>query len=256
MIRTTTAFECAWETLRPAPKVTIDFGDGRVLDRTLAGNIATWFVTPEGEAIDVVPGLVDPVEYRARLLRASSLASQLAQDDPVERRRQVVEYHALLLGQRGLSFFLDVPLPPAAGAAPMPLGSPNMDTWISTGASAAAAWQLAGPGVIEFDTIAIGKGMLEDPLKRALREANRARKALTGRTLGLLDPLQALVADSHYTNTLRDPVVRQRFRALQELVSPQELQGWLFAEVLDIDLDDPWLGLAPYVLGSELGRDH
>ena len=59
-----TEFECAWQELRPVPRVEIDFGNGHRLERTLAGNIATWYLLPDGRAYDLLPGLVGPTPER------------------------------------------------------------------------------------------------------------------------------------------------------------------------------------------------
>src|ERR1041384_1523327 len=67
------SFECAWESVRPVPHVFIDFGDGHTLERTIRGNVATYVCTPEGETIDLVPGLMDASEYTARLGQALRL---------------------------------------------------------------------------------------------------------------------------------------------------------------------------------------
>ncbi len=46
-----------WESVRPVPKVTIDFGDGRKLERTLTGNSAHYVLDSNGRVIDALPGL-------------------------------------------------------------------------------------------------------------------------------------------------------------------------------------------------------
>ena len=90
-------FECAWEMLRPVPKVTIDFGDGSVLERTLHGNIATCITLADGRVIDAIPGLVDPVEYQRRLDAALRLHGQvvftLTAADDARATELVQAYH-------------------------------------------------------------------------------------------------------------------------------------------------------------------
>jgi hypothetical protein len=39
------------------------------------------------------------------------------------------------------------------------------------------------------------------------------------------------------------------------LALPADLTHRVYRDILDVDLDDPWLGLAPYVLGGEPGRE-
>jgi hypothetical protein len=49
-----------WKSVRPAPKVTIDFGDGRKIERTLTGNSIHYILDEYGEIIDALPGLYSP----------------------------------------------------------------------------------------------------------------------------------------------------------------------------------------------------
>jgi hypothetical protein len=52
-----------WESVRPVPKITIDFGDGRKLERTITGNSLHYALTSDGRVIDVFPGLWGPREF-------------------------------------------------------------------------------------------------------------------------------------------------------------------------------------------------
>ncbi len=49
-----------WKSVRPAPKVTIDFGDGRKIERTLTGNSIHYILDENGVIIDALPGLYNP----------------------------------------------------------------------------------------------------------------------------------------------------------------------------------------------------
>src|SRR5882724_11524185 len=46
-----------WQSVRPVPRVTIDFGDGRVVERTLTGNSIHYVLDADGTVIDGLPGL-------------------------------------------------------------------------------------------------------------------------------------------------------------------------------------------------------
>lgn len=63
-------FVLHWESVRPVPKVTIDFGDGKRLVRTLTGNSAHLVLDPFGRPVDALPGLVSPDVFLAQLARA------------------------------------------------------------------------------------------------------------------------------------------------------------------------------------------
>lgn len=52
-----------WQSVRPVPRVTIDFGDGRKLERTVTGNSAHYVLASTGEPLDVLPGLYSPQAF-------------------------------------------------------------------------------------------------------------------------------------------------------------------------------------------------
>ena len=52
-----------WESVRPAPRITIDFGDGRRIERTLTGNSIHYILDENGTIIDALPGLYSPKAF-------------------------------------------------------------------------------------------------------------------------------------------------------------------------------------------------
>jgi len=56
-----------WESERPAPRVTIDFGDGRKLERTLTGNSIHYVLDSNAQVIDALPGLYGPAAFMRSL---------------------------------------------------------------------------------------------------------------------------------------------------------------------------------------------
>lgn len=60
-------FVLAWHKIRPAPKVTIDFGDGRTLQRTLKGSTVIYVCRPDGTVVDAYPGIYTPEDFLALL---------------------------------------------------------------------------------------------------------------------------------------------------------------------------------------------
>jgi hypothetical protein len=82
------SFVLHWRTVRPVPKVKIDFGDGRVVDRTLTGNSAHLVLDPRGRVADAIPGLYTPETFVDVLRRAGGLALEIAAlaDRPARER--------------------------------------------------------------------------------------------------------------------------------------------------------------------------
>src|SRR5207248_2714181 len=54
-----TQFVLVWSSERPVPVVTIDYGDGRTLKRTLTGNSIHYVLDSRGQVFDALPGLFD-----------------------------------------------------------------------------------------------------------------------------------------------------------------------------------------------------
>ncbi len=73
-------FILVWASERPVPVVTIDYGDGRVLRRTLTGNSIHYILNPRCEVIDALPGLYDPDTFAAILNRAAATAVSQSPD--------------------------------------------------------------------------------------------------------------------------------------------------------------------------------
>ena len=66
-----------WESVRAVPKVTIDFGDGRKLERTLTGNSIHYVLDEDGHPICALPGLYGPAAFLRELERAHQLSASM-----------------------------------------------------------------------------------------------------------------------------------------------------------------------------------
>ena len=84
-----------WQSVRPVPKVTIDFGDGRKLERTLTGNSIHYILDSDARPVDALPGLYGPRAFLGELERARGLAirCQSAKTDH-ERAEFLRQYHS------------------------------------------------------------------------------------------------------------------------------------------------------------------
>jgi hypothetical protein len=167
-------FVLHWESVRPVPIVTIDFGDGRRVVRTLTGNSAHLVLDSRGRPVDVLPGLFD----RDTFLRLLAQARRFAAAD----RRELPMLHARARG----------PLPPAAPPSRAMVAS----------------------------RLAPTKHMVEAPLLRAVSP----------------DP------DTRENLVLHDRV-HEAFAAGAEWAGLAGLVEWIYAELFEMPLGDPALGL-------------
>jgi len=77
-------FVLHWQSVRPVPVVTVDFGDGRKLVRTITGNSVHLILDERGRPIDALPGLYDAPTF----VRLASAAADVAASRPSAERLQ------------------------------------------------------------------------------------------------------------------------------------------------------------------------
>lgn len=83
-----------WQSERPVPKVTIDFGDGRKLEQTITGNSIHYVLDADGLPIDAIPGLYSPQAFIEQLKDAENVAKSLSKVNiPSLRRETLMKYH-------------------------------------------------------------------------------------------------------------------------------------------------------------------
>ena len=82
-----------WKSVRPAPRVTIDYGDGRKLERTLTGNSIHYILDAEGGIVDALPGLYGPQGFLRGLTEAEAIVKQIAGQNEAERVKILNRYH-------------------------------------------------------------------------------------------------------------------------------------------------------------------
>lgn len=86
-------FVLHWESVRPVPTVTIDFGDGRRLERTLTGNSIHYILDSDGRPIEALPGLYGPKAFLRGLADAETLFKSLAGKNDEERNLFLTRYY-------------------------------------------------------------------------------------------------------------------------------------------------------------------
>lgn len=234
-----------WESVREAPVITIDFGGGRKLVRTITGNSLHYILSARGEVIDVMPGLVGPTTFLGWLEGAAPVTRALS-TLPDEYRAAAISAHleaqmtrldkgwrALTGGVEGVA--QDAATQPGpevferlAKGNPTPLSNearrlvellmPRDTTMANTPGYRPSLAARAMP-------IAIGKAAAERPM------------------LDVLEPV--------LTNLGRDDLKNRfemRKRALIVVASQApvgQITEAIYERLFLTPLDDPWMGLAP-----------
>lgn len=268
-----------WKSVRPVPKVTIDFGDGRKLERTLTGNSIHYVLDADGRVIDALPGLYGPQAFLRELQRIDEVALNVSKLSEEPRALALREFHRTRLDTLTREYATD--LQRIANVAPV-----RVDQLASTSSTLAPTAQAAGKR-------ATGKGLVETPILRrttpgglspqsppedALWErigelhADTARVDERSSALMRTKSPSAITAGRLTGSKIRveDPLLRQ-VRNLERSISEDTVRNeylfhtkiheWLIASGPSTNLDglnqrvyaelfltpdsDPWLGLLP-----------
>ena len=232
-------FEPVWESVRPVPIVTIDFGNGATITRTLHGNIATYLCDARGTVYDILPGIYEPNEYLKQLNQFSLLFRHAHQQfsPPAnagkdrEELRKALAAHA----EKRLKDYHE--------------------------RQAARLRENQPPDVLGVNILkgGLGKAAIEIPIELiAAGEAEKlAKMGFGGFASAAVPPAPSpavptkaeeiagwreLVEDTRINESVRRRAVHEKLAASGR-VKPDEVKKWLFKEVLAADLDDPTLGI-------------
>ncbi|MCY1055722.1 hypothetical protein [Nannocystis sp. SCPEA4] len=268
-------FVLHWSSERPAPKITVDLGDGKTITTTVTGNSAHFVLDSQGRPVDVVPGLLAPAEFTAALARAGIVAQQTATLTGAAHRDALAEHHnarvraldetwtrlTAATGQRVRPWprarRSDAPTPRAGQAAPLAIGK------------MAAEAPLLGATGEPVDPVATRLERIADLTAPAI--------VLSRASLGLVRTQQwrsgDATRDAAAMTTAIDSL--RRTLALDTLANEQEIHreihGWwtggstaprdlqslvrrVYDELFLTPARDPWLGLAdPATYGGLVG---
>jgi hypothetical protein len=228
-------FVLHWASVRPVPRLTIDFGDGRVLERPITGNSAHLVLDARGRVIDAIPGLVGPGTFVRLLEQGRSLAGETRALDGEALTAALARHHEARIAAldsawtKGLEQVAHAPVVPSAIDAP--------ELWQALGALDAPASRLSPAGRALFEVkhhagfvnrLTVGKAMVEDPLMTAM-----------------LSFEASLAAESVRNEQRIHRLVHGWFAARDASPEAAAVADRLYREVFLTPPEDPWLGLLP-----------
>jgi hypothetical protein len=210
------SFEPVWVSVRPVPIVRIDFGEGRVLSRTLHGNILTSVCTAGGMLLDALPGIYTPEVYIDCLDQLRLLSLQVRQQPAEKQAGWLAAYHART-------------------------------------AKALAANQKPERFVEALKIVPVGKGRIERPVEKLLVQGPPNGKPPNSSAPPAKAPPAAVGPEpvAGWKELVQDTELNERTRRRQihellaksGLVRPEKVLKPIYKDVLHADLDDPYLGL-------------
>lgn len=235
-------FVLHWKEVRPVPKVTIDFGDGRRMTRTLTGNSVHYVLDADGQPLDALPGLFSPRAFADALQADAKLAAQLASSTTREADLAAWHAHQLsslvdswtrLLRARGVSPPRGLPADAQSALGMLNetsrgVGYDRLATMAELSAPVQARIEQALPAAWKANAQAPTKAILESPVLRAVRDI--------GYSIG---------RDSIENELWNHGRVHTWFARKEVTPAPVSLDARVYAELFLSPLDDPWYGLMP-----------
>jgi len=202
-------FEPVWQSVREVPTVTIDFGGGRTVKRTLNGNIATYVCNNQMQVIDVLPGVYTADAYRDRLEQVYYLSEILSRKNEEDGKAFLSDYHRLQWHRL------------RDGKSPLRLARKNA----------------GGNAVLARDTEAGRNWSKALDLKTAYTIKSVPKDEL--------ESWEHLLDDVRLNETEMRKKIHERLCAgnSRQLESVSSLTKWMYRDVLHADIDDPYLGL-------------
>ncbi len=86
-------FVLHWQTVRAVPRITIDFGDGRKIERTVTGNSIHYVLDTEGNLLEAIPGLYGPAAFLRALNAGEQVFRQVNSATQAQRFEVLYKYH-------------------------------------------------------------------------------------------------------------------------------------------------------------------
>jgi hypothetical protein len=208
-------FVPAWESVRAVPTVTIDFGGGRTLKRTVNGNVATYICAPDGRVVDILPGLSTPEAFLQDLRTAFSMVQLSPKEvELMHRVPSIVE----VIEQPGLD------AGKVRGIEPRVKKAIGVDTGKKLG--------------------------IEPRVKKAIGVDRAKNEGVESRVkTAILDTDRAfLEADTLSNRLVRKPLIHALLG--ERSWTSKELTKRVYRDILNCDLDDPYLGLGEAAFGG------
>jgi hypothetical protein len=185
-----------WQSVRPVPKITIDFGDGRKVQQTITGNSIHYILDKTGRPIDALPGLYAPQAFKRHLTQGAEFVAKYHQLADLERQGALDTYHQTQLNRLQANWKRDLDKLGVNVKLPQPMLP------LSTNP----------PTAEEAGRIALSKMIVESPILQRTRAFARRSDILTKATD---DPLWVKLGELHQEDAILAENSRQLIRRKQ-----------------------------------------
>jgi hypothetical protein len=259
-----------WQSVRPVPRVTIDFGDGRRLERTITGNSIHYILDSEARPIDALPGLYGPQTFLRALGQGEEVFGRLKGMDGAGRLQALDNYHRASIRTITANWLADTKT--AGGKIPESLLPNTAGSRRAVDIAPLAVTKMVAEvnilRAITKDADALG-AVTDEPTWNRIAHQHIGEARLDDRSMGLIhrqtqNLLVANTAGLAPGLKLTDLIQKFQFSIAldtvrNEYVLHTKLHAWLIADPRRDDVDalnekvyaelfrtpksDPWLGL-------------
>lgn len=262
-------FVLHWHSVRPVPRITIDFGDGRKIQQTITGNSVHYLLASDGQVLDALPGLHSPAVFREQLQQWLRLDPSLA---GAQRRIALARYHAGAVNAatrrwRELSARtgIEIKQAPAGTSRIAPLSVvasrqamskamierplfAQLDMGSSLRMLQPEQWEALGAS--EKESVVFSRESIELIRRKQFGDGNPHEKEMAE----LLENLRRVVASDTVFNDIELHRQIHAWFAEGEVKDLASLNERIYTELFLTPSDDPWLGLRNPTVFNAIGE--
>ena len=224
-----------WESVGSVPKVTIELGNGRTLQRTLGGNIVTYILSPDGDVYDAYPGVYNPVHYVNEIRKTLDFVKTLK---PPTNNQEVIAWHRTQFSEQVHVEQQRITLSKALVESPLLKA-------LKVGPGRGGSKTRPNTNSSNFHDISKDPATVQELTEMLLKIKTKDPHQL-GRNV--------VEADSVNNMKLMRPAVHALYSNYTSLPKIETFGNVIYKELLHIPIDDPYLGLADAIVpGSPVG---
>jgi hypothetical protein len=217
-----------WESVGPVPKVTIELGDGRIIRRTLGGNIVTYLLSANGDVYDALPGVYTPEDYLAEIHKTMNA---------IKSDSNILSWHQQQLASLTKSEEMRITMSKAVVESPLLNALGKGRTSQRVAKNSATAFQ-------DYNA------RLQDISKQAASISELRKSVLPNSQLNNPDEIGRAAVETDSRNNLKliRPAVHLLFSSYKKLPSVQQCRDQIYEDILHVPIHDPYLGLADAIV--------
>ncbi len=256
-----------WQTVRPVPKITIDFGDGRKLERTITGNSIHYILDSSGRPIDAIPGLYGPKAFLKQLQQGEVIAKILNNQNGKKYNLLLQQYHLRRLDDIENQWRTDlsklgIQSPPRLVASPNNLTSPPSARLASSLAVSKAVVERPILNSMQTETSATSSEILDQATWNKLARLYQNDAKLDNNSITLIQDKKlpnttdknnlskvirnfetVMALDTVRNEYMLHRQIHQWFLTENQTSNVNQLNEKVYAELFLTPSSDPWLGL-------------